>query len=351
MVAPNILPLTLGLVIFSFLVTGVLVVPFINLLYRLRLTRPKEAPKQGRVSLFDRLHDVKAGTPVGGGILIIAAVSALFATTFPLASYFGVFIRSAYALQTELFIIFFTFISFGLLGLFDDLIKIFGTPRPGQVGMWFGLSRRAKFFLQFVLATAIAWFAYSGLGIHILNVPIIGKVVDLGVWYVPFAAFTIVSFANAFNITDGLDGLACGLLMICLIAFGIIAAGSLDTPLSVFIALWLGALLAFLYFNVWPARIFLGDAGALAFGATLAVIGLLTGSVISLLVIGGIFVFEIASSAVQILGWKLLKRPIFPLAPIHHSFLAVGWEEPKIVARAWLAGIMLAIFGLWLSFI
>jgi phospho-N-acetylmuramoyl-pentapeptide-transferase len=133
------------------------------------------------------------------------------------------------------------------------------------------------------------------------------------------------------------------------LAFIAISASSLDTPLSSFIALWIGALIAFLYFNVWPARLFLGDAGTMSFGAMLALIGLLTGSIVALVVIGGIFVLEIASSLIQILGWKFLKRPIFPLAPLHHSFLARGWEEPKIVMRAWLAGIMLAIFGLWLA--
>ena len=107
--------------------------------------------------------------------------------------------------------------------------------------------------------------------------------------------------------------------------------------------------MAFLYFNVWPARLFLGDAGALSFGATLAVMGILTGSTFALIVIGGIFVLEATSSAIQLLGWKVFNKPVFPLAPIHHTFLAMGWEEPKIVMRAWLAGIMLAVFGLWLA--
>jgi len=213
----------------------------------------------------------------------------------------------------------------------------------------FGLSRKSKFALQWLLALFVASVIYKYLGIQIVHVPLIAKTYNLGIWYIPFAAFIIVSFTNAFNITDGLDGLASGLLMICLMAFGVIAAGSLDTPLSLFISLWLGALIAFLYFNVYPARVFLGDAGALSFGATLAVIGLLTGSIMALLVIGGIFVLEAGSSAIQIFGWKVLKRPIFPLAPIHHTFLAMGWEEPKIVMRAWLAGIILAIFGLWLA--
>lgn len=345
----NFLSLVLGLIIFSFLINSVLILPFIDLLYKLKLTRRKEAPKKGKVGLFDKLHDVKAGTPVGGGILVIASVVILFAILLPLASRLGVFIQSSYKLGTEIFIILFTFISFGVLGLFDDLLKIFGKPTQGRLGLWFGLSRNKKFFLQWALGLFIGYVIYKYLGIQILHIPLIDKTYNLGAWFVPFAAFVIVSFSNAFNITDGLDGLASGLLMICLVAFMVIAAGSLDTPLSIFIALWLGALFAFLYFNIYPARVFLGDAGALSFGAMLAVIGLVTGSIVGLVVIGGIFVLELASSAIQIFGWRVLKRPIFPLAPIHHSFLAIGWEEPKIVMRAWLAGILLAIFGLWLA--
>lgn len=345
----NLMPLALGLVIFSFLVTSVFVVPFINLLYKLRITRKKEAPKNGKVPLFDRLHDVKAGTPVGGGVLLIVIVCLLFAAIFPVASRMGVFIETAYNLRGELTVIFFTFISFGILGLIDDLVKTFGRPVRGVLGRVFGLTRRQKFILQWILGFFVGWLIYHNLGVHILHIPLWGKVLDLGIWYVPFAAFVIVSFTNALNITDGLDGLSCGLLMICLFAFIFIAAGTLDTPLSIFIALWVGALIAYLYFNVWPARLFLGDAGALSFGAMLAVIGLLTGRIIAVVIIGGIFVVEIASSALQIIWWKFFKKPIFPLAPIHHAFLAIGWEEPKIVFRAWLAGIIFAIFGLWLA--
>jgi len=346
---PNLLPLALGLIIFAFLTSMVLIVPFIGLLYKLRLTRGKEAPKHGKIPLFDRLHDIKAGTPVGGGIFIMIMVCVLFAILFPLASYMGVFIQSSYNLKNELFVIFFTFLSFGILGLSDDLLKVFAKPSKGILGLWFGLRRRQKFILQWILGFVTGFIIYKYLGIHIVNIPMIHIVINLGVWYIPFAAFVIVFFTNAFNITDGLDGLASGLLLICLAAFGIIAAGHLDTPLSLFIALWTGALIAFLYFNVWPARVWLGDAGALSFGAMLGVIGLLSGSIVALLVIGGIFVIELISSAIQIAGWKILNKPIFPLAPLHHTFLAIGWEEPKIVMRAWTLGIMLAIFGLWLA--
>lgn len=345
----NFLPMSLGLILISFLITSILVVPFINFLYKIKFTRKTEAPKTGKVPLFDKLHDVKAGTPVGGGILIVTIVTLLFLIIFPLSSYLGVFVHTAYNLRAELFVIFFTFISFGLLGLLDDYKKMLDKPTKGVLGLAFGLRRRQKFFLQWILAGIISFVIYKILGIQILHIPIVGITLDLGIWFIPFSAFVIVSFTNAVNITDGLDGLVSGLLMICLIAFGIIATSGLDTPLSLFIALWIGSLIAFLYFNIWPARIWLGDSGALSFGATLAVVGLLTGSIIALLVIGGIFVIEILSSGIQILGWKYLKRPIFKLAPLHHTFLAIGWEEPKIVMRAWLAGIILAIFGLWLA--
>lgn len=325
-----------------------MVVPFIDLLYKLKLTRRVEGGKDSK-SLFDKLHDIKAGTPTGGGILIVVIVIAMFGIIFPLINYLGVYISTSHQLSHELFVIFFTFVSFGLLGLLDDYIKIFSKGRAGNLGSVFGLSKKTKFGLQFVLAGIVSFWLYHFLGIHFIHLPFLANVINLGIFYIPFAMFVIVFFTNAFNFADGLDGLASGLLVIYLFAFIIISAGNLDTPLAVFMSLWIGAVMAFLYFNVWPARIWLGDTGALSFGAMIAVIGLLTGNVASLFVIGGIFVVEAFSSLIQILGWKFLNRAIFPLAPIHHAFLAIGWEEPKIVMRAWLAGIMLAILGLWLA--
>lgn len=346
---PNFMPLALGLVIFSFLISSVLIVPFINLLYKLHFTRRKEAPEHGKIPLFDQLHDKKAGTPVGGGVLLISIVCLLFAILFPVASYLGVYIKTAFDLRWELIVIFFTFVSFGFLGLSDDYMKNLGKPTKGVIGLWFGLRRRQKFILQWILAFIVGFILYYNLGIHILHIPLVGRTLDLGIWYIPLSALVIVSFTNAFNITDGLDGLSTGLLLICLASFGLIVSTHLDTPLSLFIAIWTGSLIAFLYFNIWPARIWLGDTGALSFGATLAVVGLLTGSIVALVVIGGIFILEIASSAIQILSWKFRGKPFFLIAPAHNYFLAKGWEEPKIVMRAWLLGIALSIFGLWLS--
>lgn len=346
---PGSLGLALGLTLFTFLITGLLLVPFIDLLYKLKLIRRKEAPESGKIPLFDKLHDKKAGTPVGGGLLMITVITTTFLAMFPLSNHMGIFIESFYELTHELFVIVFTFMSFGLLGFLDDYIKIFGKTTRGTLGLWVGLKRKHKLILQIVLAFTLSILLYQYLGLHFVHIPLLDVVVDLKLLYIPFAALVIVFFTNAFNITDGLDGLSSGLLIIFLVAFGAISAGNLDTPLSLFIALSVGSLLAFAYFNVFPARLHMGDAGSLAFGAMIAVIGLLNGSIVSLFVVGGIFVIELFSSAIQILGWKYLKRPIFPLAPIHHTFLARGWEEPKIVMRAWLAGIVLAIFGLWLA--
>lgn len=343
--------LSFGLLIFSFIVTGIAIIPFINLLYRLKFTRREEAPKRGKVPLFDKLHDWKAGTPVGGGLLIIAVVSLLYAILFPVLQYLGVYVTAVYPLRDEVNIIFFSFISFGLLGLYDDLMKFFGKPDKGFIGLTFGIPGKVKFFIQLILGLTIASMLYFNLKIDLIHIPLTDITFHIGWWYIPFAAFVIVSFANAFNITDGLDGLATGLLMICLFAFWILSATMLDTPLSVFLSLWIGSIIAFLYFNVYPARIWLGDSGALSFGATLAVVGLLIGKIFALVFIGGIFVFEVTSSLIQIITLRVFHRRVFKIAPFHLWLQARGWEEPKIVARAWLAGLMLAIFGIWLAVI
>lgn len=341
--------LYLGLLIFSFIVTSVLMVPFIDKLFSLRFTRKDERAMVGPTDTQEfkelhKMHSGKIGTPIGGGILIIAIVCVLYAVLFPALQRLGLYVTTVFPLKDELNIIFFTFVGFGLLGLYDDIMKIFGFAKNG----FFGLQVRHKFLIQLVLSVTVALMMGINLKISILNIPFFG-VLNLGWLYIPVATFIILSFTNAFDITDGLDGLSCGTLLVCLIAFWVLSFTSLDTSLSIFIALWIGALIAFLYFNVYPARIWLGNAGGLAFGATLAVVGLLLGKTVALVVIGGIFVVEVASSFGQIVWYKLTGRRLFPIAPIHHWLQVIGWSEPKIVMRAWLVGIMLAIFGMWLA--
>ena len=342
------LPLVLGLVFFSFIVTSVFIVPFINTLYTLNFKRAVQKTLDAfgeRTPIFDRLHGQKAGTPVGGGLLVIVVVTLLFTVMLPLLRLFGVTVTSVYKpIQQEVNVIFFTFLSFGLLGLYDDVKKFFGIKRIG----FFGLRLHHKLLLQIILAAVSASLLYFQLGISFINVPFIG-IFHLGIFFIPFAMFVIVAFANAVNITDGLDGLAAGALMISLFGLWFLSASILDIPLAIFIALWIGSLIAFIYFNVFPARLFMGDVGALAFGATLAVIGLLLGKVIALGVIGFIFVFEIFTSLTQLLSKRLRHRKLYAAAPFHLFLQNYGWEEPKIVQRAWLVQIILTLFGVWLA--
>ncbi|TXH03710.1 MAG: hypothetical protein E6R05_02980 [Candidatus Moraniibacteriota bacterium] len=338
----------LGFLLFSFTINAALIVPFINILYSLKFQRPKEktADFMGVMnSFYNKLHKKKAGVPVGGGLLIIITTSILFVIVNGMLKLVGAPIGSVYPIQYEINIIFATFILFGLLGLYDDIVKFFGSS-TGMVGM----SLRSKLIIQIVLATIISTYLYGVMGISIINIPYLG-VLDLGWTFILFAAFIIIAFSNAVNITDGLDGLAPGLLMITLFALTMIAASILDTPIALFLALWLGGLIAFLYFNTYPARIHLGDVGALSFGATLAVIALMLGKVIAVVVISGVFILEIATSTIQIFGKKYLHKKLLPISPFHLWLQMIGWEEPKIVARSWLAGIILALFGLWLAFI
>lgn len=344
------LALSLGFLIFSFLVTSVVIVPFINLLYAMKFQRAKQKTIDafGKATpIFDQYHGSKAGVPVGGGLLVILVVCFLFALLLPLLHFFGIKVTSVYTnYQSEVNILFFTFLSFGILGLYDDIKKFFGFQKEG----FFGLRLQHKLFLQLILATIIACLLYFSLGISILHIPFIGTF-QLGMFFIPFAIFVIVAFANAVNITDGLDGLASGTLMISLFGLWFLSAAILDVPLSLFLVLWIGSLVSFLYFNVFPARIFMGDVGAMAFGATLAVVGLLLGKVIALVVIGFVFVFEIATSFIQLMSKRFLKRKLFPAAPFHLTLQHIGWEEPKIVQRVWLMQIMLTLFGVWLAVI
>ncbi len=332
----------LGLTLLSLFITGVLIVPFIDFLYKIKLRRHKQKTVDifnKPTPLFDKFNAWKVGTPFGGGALIIAVV-----TILSLWSY-GIFNVSASL--WEVFVLIFAFTSFGILGLYDDLKKLVDNPSKYS---FFGLRFRYKFLLQWALAFIIALILYFKLGYSFIFISGFG-LADIGFIYIVLATFAIVSFVNAFNISDGLDGLAPGLLLICLGAFLAISLSQLDQTLAIFVAILIGSVAAFLYFNIYKARIWLGDVGSMSLGAVLAVVGLLTGKIFALAVIGGVFVIEIGSSLVQILAKKYFGRKIFPVAPFHLLLLKRGWEEPKIVMRFWLFGFLFAILGLFIAVI
>lgn len=342
-------PVYLFATFISFLVHALLIIPFINFLYRVKLQRRDQFTLDAfdkHTPIFDKYNKHKVGTPVGGGLLLVIVTLLLYSIFLLLFLIFDQPIRANFpSIIAEVRILLFTFVSFGLLGVYDDLTKIFFWQKKD----FFGLRLRHKLILEIILGLVIAFWLYNDLKIHFVHVPFFG-VFDLSWFYVVFAAFVIIAFANAVNITDGLDGLATGVLMIALASFWIIASSIIDVPTSLFIGIWLGGLLAFLYFNIPPARIFLGDAGSLSFGAAFAVVGLILGKTFSLPIIGGIFVLEICSSFIQLVGKKFWHRKILPVAPFHLLLQQRGWEEPKIVMRAWLISILFAIFGLILAF-
>lgn len=332
-----------GILIASFLFTGILAIPFIGLLYKIkfRFRLARRSATQG-TSLSD-LHKDKAGTPTGGGILIVSA-TIIFALLF---YYF-----TKFEINWTAIVLFLTMFLFAGLGFLDDVRKMVRI-RGRRIK---ALPRLPKLIFQITCGFIVAFLLYDKLGLHTVTIPFFSQVFDLqplnlGVWYIPFAALVVISSSNAFNITDGLDGLSTGLLLIALSAFWVLSGTSVFAgDVNLFIAVIMGSLLAFLYFNIFPARLFMGDTGSLALGAMLAVLALTIDQVLVLPIIGGMFVVELLSSFAQILSKKLRGgKRIFEIAPLHFHFQAKGWDETKVTMRFWLFGAMLAFLGIFIS--
>lgn len=329
----------LGLLLFSFVITSIFMVPFIDFLYFLKRRYKKPISKgydDSNTPIHNQLlRDKEIGTPVGGGILILIVLGFLSLGY----SFFHEFI-----ITQDLIILIFTLSSFGVIGLFDDVNHIV----TALSGKFHGLRGRYILLMQIIFALLISSALYFVLGFNNLYISHFGNFF-IGPLYIPLAAFLIVAFSNAYNISDGLDGLSSGLLIICLFALLSLASTNLNLDLARFLGIWIGTLFAYLYFNIYPARIYLGDAGAFAFGATFAVVGLLTGKILALAIIGGVYVVIVSSSTLQIFWKKVFKKKLFPVAPLHMLLLHIGWEEPKVVMRLWLAQGLFAILGLWLA--
>ncbi len=331
----------LGILILSFIFTSALAIPFIKLLYRHKFQRQDEKSKDifdKEMPIFARLHGWKSGTPTGGGILVITSLLLLTLVFY---------IFTSFSPNHTVNILLFTVISYGLLGFYDDIQKIFGWKKTG----FWGLPFRFKLFLQLVLAVMVSLDLFWNMNIHGFTIPLIGTsyFVDLGWLFIPFATLVITFMTNAYNITDGLDGLAVGLLIIALSAFFFLNTMFGFGDVAVFITTLLGSLLAFLYFNIYPARVWLGDTGAMSFGALLVVIAILLDQLIPLTFIGGVFVIEALSTLIQWTSKAIWKKKVFQVAPIHHHFEAIGWDETKVTMRFWLLGAVLAFFGLFVA--
>lgn len=322
-------------------VVAMLFTPFwTDFLYRNRFGKKirQTGFDQSKAPIFYSLHKGKENTPVMGGVIIWLTVAVI------------TIILNLDRAGTWLPL--FTLVAAGLIGAFDDILNIKGIgPNRG------GLRFRWKLLLYTLVALIGAWWFYSKLGwsaIHISGGNYFGLPynIELGLWYIPLFVVTLIGTSFAANQTDGLDGLLGGVMMFCFSAYGVIALIQGKDELAIFCGTIIGALLAFLWFNIYPARFFMGDTGSFALGTTLAVVAFLTNSVVVLPIIAFVLVLEAGSTIIQIVSKKLRNgKKVFLSSPIHHHFEALGWPETKVTMRFWVISAVCATIGLVIALV
>lgn len=321
--------LSLGVLLAAFIVGLALGGPYIRLLRDLRIGQNirREGPQS---------HFAKQGTPTMGGALFLGVVFFLWATVLVLLPEDQ---QAAFIPQT--IVPMGALLAVGLLGAIDDLVN---------VAYGFGIRGRHKLVWQSIVAVAGALYIQRHFGVTGIFIPLLGEWEIGAAAFVILAAVAIVGTSNGVNLTDGLDGLAGGTAVFAFLSFAFIAAARGFPWLTVFCAAVVGAVLAFLWFNVHPAEVIMGDAGALSLGASLACVALVTGFVVLLPVAGIIFVAVTASVIIQVGSYRIRRKRIFRMAPLHHHFEAIGWPEEKVTIRFWLIGALAGIVAAVLAF-
>ena len=323
----------LGLAMLAFMMTVIWGPPLLRVLRHYKV---------GKIIRVDEPshHSVKMGTPTMGGVLFILPVLLLTAL-LNAATLIGFTVIGRSVLVPLIVLV-----GYALLGAIDDWEGIRG-KRRGE-----GMRARTKFLAQVVLAVGTAFVLKYILEVPEMRLPGIKGDIELGLWYIPIAAFIIVSESNAVNFTDGLDGLAGLISATAFAAFGGIALMQGQFYLARFCFTIVGALFGFLWFNVHPAELIMGDTGSLALGSTLAVIALMTGQWPLLLIIAVIPLSEALSVVIQILYFKLTRgKRFFKMAPLHLHFELIGWSETQVVQRFWLIGLLTAMVGMGLALV
>lgn len=292
--------------------------------------------------IFAKLHAKKNGTPTMGGILVWATVL-LLALVFnaigdelPAGSMLA---RLDFFSRSQVLLPLGALVASAIVGFVDDYFNARGLGPKGG-----GLRMRHRLLIYTVIAVIGAWWFRVKLDWDLLHIPFLGDF-NIGLWYVPFFILVIVATAFSVNESDGLDGLAGGALLTSFAAYAIIAFSQGKYDLAVFCGVILGALLAFLWFNIHPASFFMGDTGAMSLGVTLGIVAMLTNSALLLPIIGFVFVIESVSVLAQV-GWRLaFKKKLLRSAPFHHHLEAIGWTEPQIVMRLWVVSMVFAAIG------
>lgn len=312
-------------IIMAFLITVLLSPIFIPFLRRLKFGQSirDEGPKS---------HQKKSGTPTMGGILIV--ISIIITTLVMTAKY------SEPGMDTYLLL--FVLVGYGLLGFLDDFIKI-------AMKRNLGLTSKQKLIGQIVIAVVFYIILKINGFSTIISIPLTDFSIDLGWGYALFIIFWLVGFSNATNLTDGLDGLLSGTAAIAFGAFAILAWSLELLDVTLFAVAVMGAVLGFLVFNAYPAKVFMGDTGSLALGGALAAIAILTKMEIILLLIGGMFVLETLSVILQVASFKTTGKRIFKMSPLHHHYELSGWSEWRVVVTFWAVGVLFAVLGIYIE--
>ena len=312
-----------------------------NFLYRHKLG--KKIRNSGATPIFSQLHAAKSGTPTMGGLLIwvttlVMALGLFLVNKLWPGSWLG---QLSFLSRSQTYLPLGILVASALIGLFDDWLDVRGRGTKGGGG----LSLRSRLLVYAIIALIGALWFYFKLDWDIFHIPFLGNF-SLGWWYIPVFIFVIIGTAFSVNETDGLDGLAGGTLLSSFMTYGAITFLIGRYDLTALCAVISGALLAFLWFNINPARFYMGDTGSMSLGITLGVIAMLTNTALILPVIGLVFVVETLSVIIQVLSKKLRHgRKVFLSAPIHHHFEAKGWTEPKIVMRFWVIAAVSGALG------
>ncbi|MEZ0535664.1 phospho-N-acetylmuramoyl-pentapeptide-transferase [Caldicellulosiruptoraceae bacterium PP1] len=269
-------------------------------------------------------HKKKSGTPTMGGIIILLGIlitSLLFYSKYP-------------KIGAPLVVT----ICFGIIGFIDDFIKV-------VLKRSLGLKAREKLVLQFLISIVFLFFVYKYIGSDVY-IPFINKYIDLGIAYIPIMSVLMVLTVNAVNLTDGLDGLASGVTLIVSLFLAVISIFSKQNDMAIFSGALVGACMGFLRYNAHPASVFMGDTGSLLLGGAIFSVAVILKQPVLVFIIGGLYMIEALSVIIQVIFYKLTKKRVFRMAPLHHHFELLGWEEPKVVVLFWIVTIVFCLLAL-----
>jgi phospho-N-acetylmuramoyl-pentapeptide-transferase len=329
------LPSTFFLSVGAFFLAMALTPIYTFLAYRYKFWKKQRSTSTTgeKLLVFTKLHaeKFKRNIPTMAGVIFVVSITVI---TF--------FFDNS---RTQTWLPLAALLGGAFVGLLDDIINLRGTGKGVA-----GLRSSLKFLMIAIIGLGLGWYFYSKIGVNAVYVPFVGPW-TLGWAIIPVFAFVVIATGNAVNITDGLDGLAGGLAATAFGAFGVIALLEGKIAIASFCFIVVGALLSYLWFNIYPARFFMGDVGSFALGTSLGVVAILTNSLFLLPVIGFVFVIETGSSIIQIFSKRVFKRKIFLSAPVHHHLEAIGWPETKVTMRFWVIGYVAAFLGVLLAII